>query len=169
MINKLLNTMIVCAKRNDCCVFHMLNEYDGLGYVECNGECFSCERRTIERIEKIRKEIDASKVKVTLKHPFEVFNGVLFHAEPSIEVKEPKQAISDKTSDNVNHPSHYKLHKHECIDEMVAVFGVDAVKHFCACNAWKYRYRADAKNGEEDLEKADWYIEKLMELEGESS
>lgn len=68
-------------------------------------------------------------------------------------------------SDKVNHPTHYNVHKHECIDEMVAVFGVEAVKCFCKCNAWKYRYRSVAKNGEEDLAKADWYIEKLMELE----
>ena len=104
----------------------------------------------------------------------------------------PKQAISDKTSDkqllyktvtqlceeessdissetrkeldNVNHPNHYNTNKYECIDEMVAVFGVEDVKAFCKCNAWKYRYRSDAKNGEEDLKKADWYLEKLMEL-----
>ena len=68
-------------------------------------------------------------------------------------------------SDKVNHPTHYKVHKHECIDEMVAVFGVEAVKCFCKCNAWKYRYRSSAKNGEEDLKKADWYLEKLIELE----
>lgn len=68
-------------------------------------------------------------------------------------------------SDSVNHPSHYQG-KHECIDEMVALFGVEAVKHFCMCNVHKYRYRAANKNGQEDLDKADWYMDKLMELEG---
>lgn len=70
-------------------------------------------------------------------------------------------------SDKVNHPSHYNVHKHECIDEMIAVFGVEDVKAFCRLNAWKYRYRLGAKDGEEkekDLAKADWHIEKLMEL-----
>lgn len=67
-------------------------------------------------------------------------------------------------SSNVNHPAHYQG-QHECIDEMVALFGVDAVKDFCRCNVHKYRYRADAKNGQEDLDKADWYMTKLMELE----
>lgn len=64
----------------------------------------------------------------------------------------------------VDHPSHYQG-KHECIDEMIAMFGVEAVKAFCKCNVYKYRYRADKKNGEEDLAKADWYMDKLMELE----
>ena len=82
-----------------------------------------------------------------------------------------KQATSDKTSDtqkdNVNHPNHYNAPKHECIDEMIAMFGVEDVKAFCRLNAWKYRYRAGVKDGEEkekDLAKADWYIEILMEL-----
>ena len=68
--------------------------------------------------------------------------------------------------DNVNHPSHYQG-KHECIDEMIALFGVEAVKHFCMCNVYKYRYRAEAKNGAEDIAKAEWYMDKLMELNGE--
>lgn len=66
--------------------------------------------------------------------------------------------------DNVNHPDHYQG-KHECIDEMLALFGIEDVKAFCRCNVYKYRYRASRKNGQEDLDKADWYMEKLMELE----
>lgn len=38
--------------------------------------------------------------------------------------------------DNVNHPFHYQG-KYECIDEMIALFGVDAVRHFCMCNVYK--------------------------------
>lgn len=67
--------------------------------------------------------------------------------------------------DMVNHPPHYQLHAHECIDEMVAIFGKDAVAAYCRCNIHKYRYRATAKGGQEDLKKADWYVSKLMELE----
>ena len=69
----------------------------------------------------------------------------------------------ENNMDNVNHPNHYQG-KHECIDEMIAMFGVEAVKHFCMCNVYKYRYRASEKNGQEDLDKADWYMDKLMEL-----
>ena len=67
---------------------------------------------------------------------------------------------------NIDHPLHYTYRKHECIDEMIAMFGVDAVISFCKCNAWKYRYRADNKGThDEDMEKADWYINKAMELQ----
>lgn len=69
--------------------------------------------------------------------------------------------------ETVNHPEHYNSGKHECIDEMIALFGVEAVKAFCACNVHKYRYRAQKKGGEEDLAKADWYMGKLMELQQE--
>lgn len=69
--------------------------------------------------------------------------------------------------ETVNHPAHYQG-KHECIDEMIALFGIDAVKAFCKCNVYKYRYRADKKGGSEDISKAEWYMDKLMELEKDS-
>ena len=68
-------------------------------------------------------------------------------------------------NDNVNHPEHYQG-KNECIDVMIAMFGIEAVKHFCMCNAYKYRFRADKKNGKEDIDKAEWYESKLIELGG---
>ena len=67
--------------------------------------------------------------------------------------------------DNVNHPKHYcREGAIESIDGMVTIFGKEAVKHFCLWNVWKYRYRASAKNGEEDLRKSDWYMKKYKEL-----
>lgn len=72
-------------------------------------------------------------------------------------------------AENVNHPKHYNREGGmECIDEMILVFGKEAVKHFCLCNAWKYRYRAADKNGEEDLKKSDWYLNKYKELCGDT-
>lgn len=70
--------------------------------------------------------------------------------------------------ETVNHPAHYQG-KHECIDEMIALFGIDAVKAFCKCNVYKYRYRADKKGGSEDIAKTEWYMDKLMELEKDSA
>ncbi len=64
---------------------------------------------------------------------------------------------------NVNNPQHYN-HGLECIDEMEAVFGVRATATFCLLNVWKYRNRSVYKNGEEDMEKAAWYMEKYLEL-----
>ena len=67
--------------------------------------------------------------------------------------------------DSVNKPKHYnRKDAMQCIDEMCLIFGKEAVKYFCLCNAWKYRYRAIDKNGIEDLHKSDFYIRKYKEL-----
>ena len=67
--------------------------------------------------------------------------------------------------DMVNHPSHYNREgAMETIDEMEVLFGAEATFEFCRLNAWKYRARANAKNGKEDMEKSDWYIRKAAEL-----
>lgn len=67
---------------------------------------------------------------------------------------------------NVNHPDHYQA-KHECIEVMRAMFGDEAVRGFCRCNSYKYRFRAGKKHGqsaEEDIAKAEWYEEYLMDM-----
>lgn len=70
-----------------------------------------------------------------------------------------------QTKETVDHPSHYNREGGmECLDEMELVFGKEVVMNFCLCNAWKYRYRAADKNGEEDLKKSDWYLKKYKEL-----
>ena len=69
----------------------------------------------------------------------------------------------------VNHPDHYNQGKYECIDEMIALFGVERVIGFCMCNIYKYKTRASHKNGEEDMRKADWYMDKLLELQAIST
>lgn len=57
--------------------------------------------------------------------------------------------------DPVNHPSHYTNHPSgvECIQ-------ITEHMGFCLGNAVKYIWRADLKNGVEDLRKAKWYIER---------
>lgn len=67
-------------------------------------------------------------------------------------------------ADMVNHPSHYETGKFECIDVMVETQGVEATRSFCALNAFKYLYRHKNKNGLEDVKKAQWYINKYIEL-----
>lgn len=74
-----------------------------------------------------------------------------------------KCGTTEETKDNVNHPSHYETGKFECIDVMLETQGVEAVKSFCICNAFKYLYRH--KNGVEDVKKAIWYLNKFIELE----
>ena len=65
---------------------------------------------------------------------------------------------------NVNHPAHYSGIK-ECIVLMRVMFGDEAVKAFCRCNSFKYRFRAARKNGDEDIAKAEWYEEYLFNME----
>ena len=68
-------------------------------------------------------------------------------------------------ADNVNHPSHYEASTSiECIEAMVAMFGDYTVRSFCLCNAYKYIWRHKNKNGLEDLQKAQWYLDKAKEL-----
>ena len=67
-------------------------------------------------------------------------------------------------SDMINHPDHYTNGGIECIDEMIVVFGKEAVADYCLLNVWKYRRRALYKNQEEDMQKSHWYMAKYMEL-----
>ena len=67
-------------------------------------------------------------------------------------------------TDVVNHPSHYETGTFECIDVMVETQGKEAVMQFCLCNAFKYLYRHNRKNGIEDIKKAKWYINKYIEM-----
>lgn len=70
---------------------------------------------------------------------------------------------ANENIDMVNNPPHY-THGMECIDEMLAVFGKEAVMNFCLLNAWKYRKRALYKNGQEDMDKSDAYLKYYVAL-----
>jgi hypothetical protein len=60
-------------------------------------------------------------------------------------------------SDPVNHPKHYTSHPSgvECID-------ITEHYNFNVGNAIKYLWRADLKNGVQDLQKAKWYIDREL-------
>ncbi len=67
-------------------------------------------------------------------------------------------------SDVINHPSHYTAGRIECIDAIKsAVCELKGVEAVCTGNAIKYLWRWKQKNGVEDLKKAIWYINKLIE------
>ena len=58
----------------------------------------------------------------------------------------------------VNGPDHYN--GTQCIEQMRHLYGDEAVKWFCICNAYKYRFRNGHKPGvsaEQDEQKARWY------------
>lgn len=65
--------------------------------------------------------------------------------------------------DVVARPRHYNQGQIECIDAMIAAFGVEAVQTYCRINAFKYQWRAEYKGtAKQDLEKALWYLRFAM-------
>ena len=67
------------------------------------------------------------------------------------------------TSDMVNHPSHYTQGGIECIDAIkAATVGKTGIEAVCVANVVKYLWRYEEKNGLEDVKKARWYLERLI-------
>jgi len=90
-----------------------------------------------------------------------------------IKFKESKDSAVDNGSiivenDMVNNPVHYqsmvKDLNIDAISCMRAAFGDESVAGFCICNALKYIYRNQNKNGKQDIQKAIWYLNKYLEL-----
>ena len=74
--------------------------------------------------------------------------------------------IKEENGNAVDHPAHYQG-KHECIEVMRVLFGDRAVMDFCKLNSYKYRFRSDKKNGDEDIKKAEWYEDYLIKMQEE--
>lgn len=65
--------------------------------------------------------------------------------------------------DMVNSPPHYTQGDIECIDAIRAALGPEGFRAFLRGNIIKYNWRCDHKNGVQDIEKARFYINKLIE------
>ena len=79
--------------------------------------------------------------------------------------------IGDTTlSDNVNSPDHYNFAGIECIDAIRAATddGLGGFEYYLQGNIIKYLWRYRYKNGLEDLKKAQWYLNLLIEEHDES-
>ena len=65
----------------------------------------------------------------------------------------------------VSHPQHYQSETGlEVIDVLEAfTFDLKGIEAVCTANALKYLCRWSKKNGVQDLEKAKWYIQHLIE------
>ncbi|MEF2965047.1 DUF3310 domain-containing protein [Paenibacillus sp. M1] len=73
-------------------------------------------------------------------------------------------------ADNVNHPCHYTSGKVECIDAIeAATEGLNGFEAYTTGNILKYLWRWKRKNGTEDLKKAQWYLNRLIETVGENN
>jgi len=62
----------------------------------------------------------------------------------------------------VDNPPHYNKAGIECIEAIRASTG-DGYEYYLQGNIMKYLWRYRYKNGTEDLKKAQWYLEKLIE------
>lgn len=89
------------------------------------------------------------------------YPNALFEVVPTDEMTKPN--IND-ILDNVEHPSHYCRGGIECIDAIEASLGKDEFTGFLRGNIIKYVWRYKDKNGLEDLKKAQWYLNKLIEV-----
>lgn len=84
-------------------------------------------------------------------------------------IRSYRASKEDNTNQNkidmVNNPPHYTQGGIECIDAMEAAYGTEAVIMFCMCNAFKYQWRFNNKNGREDILKCQWYQNKMVQLQ----
>ena len=69
-----------------------------------------------------------------------------------------------QTKDLVNNPPHYNKGNIECIDAIEAMLTHEEYVGYLRGNSLKYRWRFRYKNGIQDLEKAEWYENRLMEV-----
>jgi hypothetical protein len=80
-----------------------------------------------------------------------------------MEVYTDRECISYLAkTDTINHPSHYVNGNRETIDTIKDVTG-EGFQGYLVGNILKYISRYKFKNGTEDLKKAQWYIEKLIQ------
>jgi len=67
--------------------------------------------------------------------------------------------------DNVNHPSHYTDGKIECIEAIEAQLTPEEYRGYLKGCIAKYIWREKHKGGIESLQKAQWYLTRLIALE----
>lgn len=87
-------------------------------------------------------------------------------AELSEEIRKLKEEV--KVMDNVNHPMHYTEGKIECIEYIEDKLTPEEYRGYIKGNVLKYITREKHKNGDEDLKKAKWYLDRLVSRLGES-
>jgi len=86
-------------------------------------------------------------------------NSTVYGAGPN-DSYYPPGAVKDM----VNSPSHYTQGSIECIDAIKEVVKhLDGMEAMCTGNAIKYLWRWRHKNGVEDLKKAVWYIQRMID------
>jgi hypothetical protein len=71
--------------------------------------------------------------------------------------------MQSNINDNIN-PQHYRNGEIECIDALAAAtVNKPGIQAICVANVIKYLWRYESKNRLEDVRKAQWYLNKLIE------
>ena len=71
-----------------------------------------------------------------------------------------------KEKDMVNNPPHYNKYGVECIEAIQSATG-EGYEYYLQGNIIKYLWRYRYKNGVQDLEKAQWYLSRLIEIKNQ--
>lgn len=85
--------------------------------------------------------------------------------QPSVLQDVKEQLKNVQPPDPVNNPQHYTVGGIETIDFIQAKLGDEGFKAFCLGNVLKYCSRHDHKGGMEDLRKARWYLDRIIQAE----
>lgn len=150
----------------------MVNDLDQ--YCNTNSLCSNCmffnayETNCIHTINYTLEDVIGWYKQIMIEHP----KCCSIDEDEFYEMAAPLWGTDVKTTnyeppknDLVNHPTHYTHGGIECIDAMKAAFGSDELKVYCKIAAFKYLWRADHKGGLQDIQKANWYLNKYLEVE----
>lgn len=82
-------------------------------------------------------------------------------------IHDGEEVTANSSADLVNHPTHYNAGGIECIDAMEAAVSCqkDPASAVLTAQVIKYLWRFPLKNGVEDLQKARWYLDRLIDRE----
>ena len=169
---------VLCEVVDEPCHGKVKVVYCSLSFLPYLIDCKPIEPESVEQTETVgpktirvgdrvtwsgRKGVASEWCKHTKKFRFQADNGsVIWVFESSLSPVEP-ETVEQPTSDPVN-PSHYKQGPIECIEAIKAALGVGFIAYLWG-NILKYLWRWPNKNGIEDLKKAMWYLDRLIQEE----
>ena len=111
-------------------------------------------------------EICASDGTVSLKVDNEAEHWWLALEDVEEVVEENSPTYTATNTKDVVNPQHYKNGEVECIEAIKsAVVGKDGFSGYLVGNCIKYLFRYESKGKVTDLEKSNWYLNKLIDYE----
>ena len=111
---------------------------------------------------KIRATSSSAKLMPKPKKNERYYEGML-RMMRELDDQNQAEKMSSSSSDLVHKPSHYNQAGIECIEAIRAALGPQGFRDYCQGNAMKYLWRHKYKNGKQDIEKAQVYINWLLE------